>query len=470
MARPDANKTDFTGAPIGPLFARTALPIVFLMTVSGLFNVVDAIFVGIYVGADALAGVTVMFPIIMMSVALATLVANGMASVMARQLGGGQIDAARASLAGAHGLSVLTCALLVILFLVGGRSVVELAANGPGALADYGYRYLAITIFTAPLAFLLSVQSTALRVEGWIGFMAITGALVTLANIAFNFAFIAGLGWGVSGSAIGSAVAQALGLVAILVFRARGHGELPALRLPWQALRTGWPRFIALGAPQSLAFLGMSLGSATVLLTLQALNVPDYDTTVAAYGIITRLLSFSYLGLMGMAQALQAIVGNNFGAGLYGRVAKTLRVAMLCALAYAAIAEAIFVLAARPLAGLFVTDPAVIDAVGRILPMIVAVYVLAGPSVMISTHFQAMGEAGRAGLLSLSRTYLFAIPLTLALPLVLGETGIWLASPAAEALMLGLTVLTLVHTARARGYRFGLIPTEPKRDTVPTPP
>ena len=87
MTQTAARKTGYLEGPIGPLFARTALPIVFLMSVNGLLTVVDAIFLGVFVGADALAAVTLMFPIVMICLALATLVANGMASVLARQLG-----------------------------------------------------------------------------------------------------------------------------------------------------------------------------------------------------------------------------------------------------------------------------------------------------------------------------------------------------------------------------------------------
>jgi len=352
----------------------------------------------------------------------------------------------------------VTCLVLLVLFLLGGRPLVMLAADGSQSLTGYGYRYLLITVIASPLAFAISLQSTALRVEGRVAFMAIMGALVTLANIALNFMLIAGLGWGVAGSAIGTAIAQAIGLAVILAYRASGRCDLPALALPWHCWREGWRSFLALGAPQSLAFLGLSLGSGTVILMLQNTAVENYDATIAAYGIATRLLSFSFLGLMGMAQALQAIVGNNFGAGRPDRVGATLRLAVICALVYSAGAQAIFSLLSTQLAGLFVTDPAVIAEVGRILPVIVAAYVLAGPAVMISTHFQALGDAPRAAILSLSRTYLFAIPLTLLLPLGFGETGIWLASPGAEVLMLVLTLAVLAHTRWRKGYRFGLVP------------
>lgn len=458
MTQTNGRMADYTHAPIVPLFFKTALPIVFLMSVNGLFTVVDAIFLGLFVGPEALAGVTLMFPLVMMCVALATLVANGMASVLARQLGAGDLASARESFAGAHGLSVLTCLILFGLFLAGGRPLVLLAADGSEVLARHGHTYLLITVLTSPLAFIISLQTTALRVEGWIGFMAAMGGLITLANMALNYVLIALLGWGVAGSAIGSAIAQAVGLVVVLGFRARGQTDLPAFALPWSAWRKDWRSFLALGAPQSLSFLGLSLGSGTIIIMIQATAGAHYETVVAAYGIAMRLLSFSFLGMMGMAQALQAIIGNNYGAGRYDRVASALRLGVICGLVYAIGAELLFHYGAAGLAGLFVDDPAVIGEVARILPVIVAAYFLAGPAVMISTHFQAIGDAPRAAILSLSRTYLFAIPLTFTLPLIMGEWGVWWAGPTAEILLAGLVLLVLAQTARRRGYRYGLIP------------
>ncbi|HBB85355.1 MAG TPA: MATE family efflux transporter, partial [Sulfitobacter sp.] len=85
----DTPTNTFTDGPLGTIYLKTALPIIFVMGMNGLLSVADALFLGIYVGPDALAAVTLMFPIYMMIVALSTLVANGMSSLLARSLGAG---------------------------------------------------------------------------------------------------------------------------------------------------------------------------------------------------------------------------------------------------------------------------------------------------------------------------------------------------------------------------------------------
>jgi Na+-driven multidrug efflux pump len=103
MSSDTATPNAFTYGPLGAVFAKTALPIIFVMGMNGLLAVVDAVFLGIFVGPDALGGVTLMFPLYMLIVALATLVASGMSSLHARHLGARQFDEARPSLPGRTG-------------------------------------------------------------------------------------------------------------------------------------------------------------------------------------------------------------------------------------------------------------------------------------------------------------------------------------------------------------------------------
>ena len=122
--------------------------------------------------------------------------------------------------------------------------------------------------------------------------------------------------------------------------------------------------------------------------------------------------------------------------------------------AYAAIAETGLILLRGQFGGLFVSDPVVIAEVARILPVFVAGYFSFGPMMMIANYFQSIGDVGRSALLSLARTYLFAIPLIFVLPLGLGEQGIWLALPIADAALVMVTLMVL--WARSRQAAWGL--------------
>ncbi|GAB5432974.1 MAG: MATE family efflux transporter [Epibacterium sp.] len=440
----------FLTARLGPVYAKTALPIIFVMGMNGFLTVADALFLGHFVGPEALAAVTLMFPGYMLVVALATLVASGMSSRLARHLGAGDTEAAQADFAAAHGLALSVAVGLMAAFALWGSAVAHAAAGGDRLLADMGHTYLRITVGCTPLLFVLSVNSDALRNEGRAGLMALMSLVVSLSNIAFNYLLIAQAGLGVAGSALGTALAQVLALSLIVAFRLRGDTVLRPSCLWRQSLWGGWGRMLALGAPQSLNFIGIALGSAVIMFALQWVDVSDYATTVSAYGVITRLLTFTFLPLLGLSHAMQSITGNLYGAGQILRVGQSLRFAVVSALIYCAVMQAGLTWGAAWIAAWFVDDQGVIEDVARILPILGALFVLAGPLMMVAMHFQAIGDAPRAALLGLSKPYLFSIPLTFVLAALCGEPGIWLAAPVAEAGLLVLTGLVLLDLRRRR--------------------
>lgn len=460
-ASANAGENAFLTHPLPKLFLRTASPIIFIMGMNGLLTVIDAYFLGEFVGAEALTAVTLMFPVYMLLAALSTIVAGGMASVLARLLGAGDHAGARRVFVSAHALALLVCALLVSVFYLVGPAITAWVANGSAPLAAMGYTYISILIFCSPVAFALSLNADALRCEGRMGLMAAVSLATSLANIAFNYLLIVVFDQGVAGSAVGTVLAQSTALAAVVVFRLRGRTVLRLRDLSLDGWNRGWNRFLALGAPQSLSFVGISLGSAAIIYALQVWAADHYAATVAAYGVITRILTFSFLPLMGLSMSMQTIAGNNFGASLWHRSDAALRLGAALALLYCAGMQTLFFSLRGSLGGVFVDDPATIAEIRRILPIATMMYFVAGPILVLSGYFQAIGDAGRSALLSLTRTYLFAIPLTFCLPILLGETGIWLAGPTSELLMVVLATALLASTRRRTGHRWGVFRATP---------
>lgn len=447
----------FLSGPLGPMFLRTAAPIIFMMLTNGIQALIDAWFLGVFVGAEALAAVTLMFPIFMLMVAMSSLVSNGMASVLARALGAGDIGRARALFAGAHGLALVTCAMLIGMFVFAGRPLAEALADGSVPLATMGYDYISILIWFSPVMFLLGLNGDALRCEGRLALMMVATIVVSAANVALTYLLVVVLDYGVIGAAAGTVMAQAIAFAIVVIFRLFGR---TALR--WKALRVadatrGWRDFVALGAPQSLSFIGISLVAAAVIVSVQRWGGEGYAATVAAYGIITRVMSFAFMPLMGLNMATQTIVGNNFGAGLFRRSDGAFKLGLAVALVYTVAFEIAILLFAGALGRIFVDDAATIAEVGRIMPITIVFYFVSGGLLVVSGYLQAVGDARTAILLTVTRTYLFTLPLILAVPFVLGEIGIWVATPMAELATALLAVLLLSRVARRRGYRWGVL-------------
>ncbi|RFB96859.1 multidrug transporter MatE [Rhizobium leguminosarum bv. trifolii] len=436
------------------VFIKTAVPIVAITTVNGLFTVVDAFFLGAYVGPDALSAVSLIFPGLMLLIALQSLVSNGMASILARRLGAGDRQGAGRVFTGAHTLALAVTLLLNIVFWTLGRQIID-AGAGTAAVAQGAMLFMGAMIAFAPVSFFLSLHLDGLRCEGKIGFMTLVTLSASLLNILANWLFMAVMHWGVLGSAAGSIASQFVCLTAVLTYRWHRPGALRPCR---GFAPAEWRGIVAFGAPMSLGFIGISLASAAILVNISLWSTHDRVATVAAYGIITRIMTFAYLPLLGLSIALQTIAGNNHGAGLGLRVGRSLQIAMFSALVYCSLFEIAVELLAGRLGAVFVADPAIVAEVRRILPWTIAAYFLFGQMLILSSYFQSIGDAPRAAIFGLSRPYLLTLPLTFLLPLVFGERGIWMVPVFAEAGMCILAFLVLSQNAKRRGWRYGLLP------------
>jgi len=441
----ETTKNPFLTLGMTALYARTALPIILLLAVHGFISIADAWFLGRFVGPEALAAITLIFPFYMGVAALSTMVSSGMSSVMARHLGAGALEKARDLFAGANGLSSVLCAGLMLVFVLFGEAAVQMAAEGGDALARLAIPYLQITVSTALLAFLLSLHARALQNQGRIRFMTMMSLVVSLANIVFNYVFIVSLGLGVAGAAIGTAAAQTIGLAIIHVW---GLSESTRLRISDALdgrLFTAWREIFALGASQSLSLLSVSIASVAIIAMVQQLAVRDYATTVSAYGIITRLQIFVFVPLLGLSQAMQSITGNNYGANLRDRAIISLRFALCSAFVFAVTLQAFLIHFREEIGFAFVSDPSVVAELSAILPLAFLTFFLTGPLIVIGAHFQAIGDARTSLLLGLTKPYVFVIPLIFLLPLVTGEVGVWLAWAAGDILLLGLVGVILIR-------------------------
>lgn len=436
----------FLTLPVGRLFMSNALPMAVVMSTSGLLNVVDGIFVGRFIGAQALTAVSLAFPVVMLLTALTTLTGGGMSSVLARHLGKGARREAGAVFAEAHGLALVLSAALMLGALTFGPGIVSVLAAGNEPVAAPARSYLLILILGAPVQFGLGLHADALRNEGRSGHIALLSVLVNLLNIAANYIAIVVLDLGIAGSAIGTVAAQALGLMLLLFVRKRDPALLPLAMIRNASWLTGWRQILALGLPLSLSFVGMALVAGTVLLAIGN-TAADHGTHVAAYGIVTRILGLAFLPQMAIALTTQSITGNNVGAGRMDRASAALRLAIGCAFLWCLGVTLTAMLSGEMLGALFSDKQEVITEVGAIMLPMTALYTVTGPILVLAMHFQAMGHPLRTAVLTLMKPWLLTPVLVIVLNAHSGLQGLWFAFPVADAALL-LVALTIVFRGR----------------------
>ncbi|MFW2541449.1 MATE family efflux transporter [Primorskyibacter sp. 2E107] len=454
MSSVNPSENRFLTAPPSRLFLTNAGPMMIVMGMNGLLTVVDAAFLGRFVGAEALAAVSGVFPVVMITIALSSLVGGGMASLLARHLGQGDTRAAMAVFAQAHRLALAVALLAMAVFWLGGAALVTALANGAPGIAQMAWTYTVILIMALPVQLWLAVHADAGRTEGRAGLMALLSMGVALANLGLNYMLIVRMGFGVAGSAWGTVLAQGLGLLVLLGLRLRSRGMLPLSGLLKARWVGDWRALLTLGAPVSLGFIGIALVSGCVIAMLRLTAGEAYAAQMAAYGIVTRIFSLTFLPIMAMALATQSIVGHNAGAGMYRRSDAALRLALVAAAFYGAAVEAGLLLMQGRAGALFVAAPEVIVQVGAILRPMVALYVFAGPVLVLALYFQAIGQPGRSAALSLIKPFALAPLLIFALGRIWGLDGLFLAFPIADAVVAGGAGWLLL-TGLAQGRALG---------------
>jgi putative MATE family efflux protein len=377
--------------PVAPTLLRLAAPNVVVMVLQAAVSTLDAVFVG-WLGSDALAGVSLVFPLVML---MQTMSAGGMgggvASSVARALGGGRRAEADALAGHALVIAVVMAAAFTLLLGLGGPALYR-AMGGDGAVLASAALYSRVLFGGALAYWLFNTLGSVIRGTGNMAFPASVMAGSGLVYLALSPALI--LGWGplprlgIAGAAAASVTSFSLGSLALLGFLLSGRSLVrPTLRglrlrraLFWEILRVG--------APGSLNTI---LTNLTVVL-LTALVGPFGATALAGYGLGARLEYLLIPIVFGLGSGLVTMVGTSVGAG---HRARAQRVAWIGAAIAASITGTIGILAAlfpHAWLGLFTSDPQVLAAGTRYLRIVGPGYGFFGAG--LALYFASQG-AGR---------------------------------------------------------------------------
>ena len=434
--------------PIIGLFFGIALPIAVGMMVHGLYNVVDAIFVTRALGANAMGGISIVFPIQMFVFALATLIGSGMASIVARQLGAKDTEGAQATIDMAMRLAIGFAIVLTMGIYINMQEIL-IFMGVSSALMPYAVDYLTpIVLMAVPITMINQVPGDALRAEGKAMFMMATMTLSAVLNIILDAVFIFGFNSGVEGVAYATVISQAIAMAISFWFFVAGKTQLSIRPFHYESDNKVLNEIIVLGIPVLIAHAGVSIFIAFTNFSLAQLPNIDNDLYISAYGLIGRLVMFAILPLIAMTIAFQTLAGFNYGAKLYGRVRTTIKVGLIAGLSYGLLMSTIMILAPYPIIGMFTNEETLIHAAAGIGMWVFMAFPLSNAHGLGSALFQALGKAREALFLSSLRIYFLLLPGLLILPVFYGLKGLWLAFPIADSVAFLIVMILLVKERR----------------------
>lgn len=430
--------------PIGRLLCDYAFPAIVAMAASSVYNIIDGIFIGQGVGAEAIMGLALTGPVMSLTAAFGAMVGVGGSTLMSVRLGQRDYDTARLIL----GNVILMCVILGLSLAVVLQIFLEPILRFFGAsdvTLPYAYDFMTIILAGNVITHLYLGLNAMLRSTNRprMAMYATFGTVLINCILAPLFIFV--FGWGIRGAATATISAQTIMLMwQIRLFSNKSdfiHFERKLIRLQRKIVKES----LLIGLPPFLINLCACLVAVTVT---RSMTQYGGDVSVGAFGIVNRLSLFIVMICIGLNQGMQPIAGYNFGARKYDRLMQVLKLAILVATCITTTGFVIGTFFSVPCATLFAKDsPELILAASRGLRVVVMMFPFIGMQIVSTAFFQSIGYAGKSILVSLSRQLLFLLPALLILPHFFSNPimGVWYAMPFADALasILSATLLFL---------------------------
>ncbi|MCA9486993.1 MAG: MATE family efflux transporter [Candidatus Woesearchaeota archaeon] len=431
-------KSDILGTEkIPKLLLKMSAPAVVGMLVMTLYNIVDSIFIGHKVGALGLGAVGVVFPLIMLVVALSMGFGIGASSIISRKLG--EKDKEHAQKVFGNFLSALL--LISFLFSLFGVLFIDkliYLLGSSDSIFPYAKQYLLPLLFGLSFQIISASLTNIVRSVGSAKTAMISMILGSLTNLVLDYLFLFVFNFGIAGAAYATVISQLLSSLFLIFYFLKKNSELRLQLLPFNIpiLKSifiiGFPSFIR---QSSMSVAGIIINH--ILLRLGG------DMALSAYTIAFRIMMVLVLPAMGIMQGSQPIIGYNYGAKKLDRVKHTLMLSIISSTAIVFISFLFIFFFPELCINLFTKDSELISFTSHALTLIILSSPLIGFQFMVQGYFQAIGKAKEALILSMMRQVICLIPLLFIFPILFGLNGVWIAYPVSDIISSTVTAILL---------------------------
>ena len=393
------------GNPVSQI-VRFSIPMLLGNIAQQLYNTVDSIIVGRFVGDNALAAVGSAGPILNLMIVLFIGISTG-ASIMVSQYFGAQ---RKEDLAKAVGSCITLTGVASLLIMIVGPLVAGpllRLLNTPESIIGWCQSYLTIIFLGIAGGGYYNIMSGVMRGLGDSGSALNYLLVATVANIVLDYVFVAEFGLGVAGVAWATVIAQFLSAIlsVIKIMNMKNMFELKR-----QHLFPGSSYFrtlIRLGLPSGVtqAIFSMSM------IVVQSLTNSFGELFIAANVIVMRIDGFVMMPAFSLGTAMTTFAGQNIGAGFMDRVAKGARNGTLTAMGISAVITALILLFGKGLMGVFTTTPELIDLSFRMMKILAPGYIAMEVTQCLSGIMRGAGDTVTPMWISIVNTILIRVPL-----------------------------------------------------------
>lgn len=420
--------TELGTEKIGKLLMQYAIPAIIAMTASSLYNMVDSIFIGHGVGTLAISGLAITFPLMNLAAAFGSLVGVGAATLVSVKLGQKDYDTAQRVLGNVVVLNLIIGVAFTVVCLMFLDPILYFFGASEATIG-YARDYMKVILLGNVVTHLYLGLNSVLRSAGHPKQAMLATIATVLINTGLDPLFIYVFGWGIQGAAIATILAQVISLAWLIrLFCNKNellHFHKGIFRLKKKIVFDS----LAIG----MAPFMMNLASCFIVILINlGLKKHGGDLAIGAFGIVNRIVFLFIMIVMGINQGMQPIAGYNFGAQLYPRVARVLKLTIFGATAVTTIGFLIGELLPHYAVSAFTSDRELIDLAAGGLRIVVMFFPIVGFQMVTSNFFQSIGMAKKAIFLSLTRQMLFLLPCLLILPQFFDDLGVWISMPISD--------------------------------------
>lgn len=415
---------DFESKPIGALLWQYALPAVITQIIASIYNICDRVFLGQYVGALAIAGLTVTMPIMNIIHAFGSLVGAGSGARMSIVLGKRDIRWAESILGNSMILTIFFGILFVSGYYFFSDDILSLFGASTETIA-YAKEYMDIVV---PGMFLTTVTfnlCNLIRSSGYAQksmWIMLSGSII---NIALDTLFICVLDMGISGAAWATTISMAISSILSLSHFVSKKSFIRFRRHAWQPKFRIFRNILAIGVSP---FTMNVAGSGVVAMLNNQLLRYGGDNAVAASGVANSFAPLIIMLVLGICQGMQPIAGYNYGARRFDRLREVYHLAMKVNVAIGCFGTLLVLTVPRYLSMAFTNDPELLDLCVPAMRLMLVMSPLIGFTITNSQFFQSIDKPWIAIVTSLSRQVLILLPMMYIVPTVftgLGWSGLY---------------------------------------------
>lgn len=425
------------------LLVQYSIPAIIAMTATSLYNIVDSIFIGRGVGALAIAGLAITFPLMNLVVAFQTLIAAGGATVCSIFMGQKEDGLATETL---YNVTVLS---IIHGFLFGGLALIFLEPllvffGATEHTISYASEFMRVILIGTPVTYVFFGLNNLIRASGYPKKAMFSALFSVIINVILAPIFIFTLDRGIQGAAEATVISQTLSLIWVVSHFISKKSYI--------RFKSGYNRFnyriIKLMYGIGLSPFFMNACSCIVVILINK-SLLDYgndlgDLGVGSFGIINRVAMVFVLTVFGITQGMQPILGYNYGAGNWDRVKKTLKYGLFLAVSINIVGWILCEIFPRAISELFTVDSTLIDLTSRGFRLSFLAWPFVGAQIIIQNFFQSIGNPRVSIFLSLTRQMLFLVPLLIILPYLLGTDGVWISLSLSDFIASVLAIITLI--------------------------